>query len=210
MRVFLPALVLWPLSFTPVFGQSTGTATVTITVTPGVTRSLSVQLVTGATAYDLGALPVNNTLTVGTTAFLVTNTGNISLTYSLQISSESDPNPGGGANPIAAPGYPWASADSAVADLSTQTDKYKLFAVFDATTAVPLGNLINSDTHLVKKAVDRLAGGPAGQFASVAQNGLNVSAVPGSNERGLFFAINPPAYTTTPSTKHIGVTVSAQ
>src|SRR6185295_1764370 len=80
-------------------------ASVTIIVQPGVTKSLTVQLNTGTTAYSLGLITLDS-LATGATSFIVTNNGNISESFVLQITTETDPVPGAG---IAAPGYPWTS-----------------------------------------------------------------------------------------------------
>ena len=86
------------LALSPVAAQS---AQVTISVTPNVTRILTVALATSVTYYDLGSV-TSGSLIPGNTCYIVTNNGNVSESFVLQVSSESDPNPGPG---ITAPGF---------------------------------------------------------------------------------------------------------
>jgi len=176
-------------------------ASVTITVQPNVNKSLTVQLNNGATYFDLGnANP--NSLISGATPYIVTNNGNIQESFVLQISSEADPNPGPG---IAPPGFPWTGIDVFAASLTGLTDKFELYSEFASTATTP-GSIPESDTFLVTHS-GRLANGA--QFAG-SQTGLNVSAVPGTNARGLYLGLRSGSYTTTNSQKRIGITVAGQ
>jgi len=193
--LFAAMLYALPCTLHVLFAQQS--AQVEITVTPGVTRALSVQLAGGTTSYDLGSLNLN-ALTVGTTAFEVTNVGNIITSYSIQITTESD---------TGSPAVPW-TADESLADLSETTDRYQLFAVFDSSASTAPPSVSPVDAFLVKKS-PRTAS--ATQFAGPA-TGADVSAVPdqGRNVRRLWFGIQTSGYTTTPSQKRVGVTLTAQ
>ena len=192
-----------PLAPSAVWAQSNGS--VVITVTPSVTKSLTVALTNGATSQDLfnGAGTGPQTLLTGTTAYNVTNTGNIQETFVLSIATETDPNPGLGSG-MPSSGFPWHGLDTFTASLAGTTDTYEMFAVFATTTTTPA--MVTDAAHLVTHAG---VAASATQYANN-QTGSNVSAVPGTNVRGLFFAIKTGAFTTTVTTKHIGVMVAVQ
>jgi len=195
----IAALILLALA-----SRASAQSQVTISIQPDVIRSLTVQLATSATYYDLGPMSPGNLIS-GTTPYVVTNNGNVSESFVLQISSETDPNPGPG---IAAPGFPWTGVDAVTTSgaLSALRDRYQMFAQFSATSATPSA-VPENDQYLVTHS-GRTA--TLIRFASVSENGGAVSAVPGSNGRGLYFYVRGGGYSTTNSQKRIGITISGQ
>ena len=170
LGIILIALGLAALGTEPVMAANPATITVTVTI-----QNLSVSA-TGPIAFGT---VVAGSQTVSGSGSTVTNDGNVTETFSLNLS-----NPGGWTAVTAAPG----------------AEEYALLAQFNSS-APTAGSFTYTDHGLTTSSVASSATKFAGN-----QTGLSVSA---SGTRSLWFRFNAPSSTSVSTQQSITVTLTA-